>query len=207
MHKKINELLLTAQILFDGEGNGSDAGAPGESTAPAAGEHTGESVQNAAGSDITPTPEERSKAWQEMIRGEYKDLYDSDMQKVAKNRAAKVKELEQQNAEKQIVLDRLAVRYGTNDVNALAAALDSDTAIWEKMADEAGMTTEQFMQIQSLQMQNEQLIRQQQEREQQRRIDARIQEIDNTIWYNEKQLDSVNDTDETREQLIQIIQR
>ena len=154
MHKKINELLLTAQILFDGEGNGSAAGAPGESTAPAAGEHTGESVQNAAGSDITPTPEERSKAWQEMIRGEYKDLYDSDMQKVAKNRVAKLKELEQQNAAQQNVLDRLAVKYGTNDVNAIAQAIDNDTAMWERVADEAGMTTEQYMQFQNLQMQN-----------------------------------------------------
>lgn len=175
MRKTLYDLLLTVKVLFDGEGDGSAAGAPGE-TAPAAGEPTGEMIQDAAGPEAeAPTPEERSKAWQELIRGEYKDLYDSDMQKVAKNRVAKLKELEQQNAAQQNVLDRLAVKYGTNDVEQIAQAIDNDTAMWERAADEAGMTTEQYMQFQNLQRQNAQLIREQAEREEQMQMQMRIQ--------------------------------
>lgn len=175
MRKTLYDMLLTVKVLFDGEGGGPAAGATGEGMAPAAGEQTGDMIQDAAGPDTAPTPEERSKAWQELIRGEYKDLYDSDMQKVAKNRVAKLKELEQKNAEQQNVLDRLAVKYGTNDVNAIAQAIDNDTAMWERAADEAGMTTEQYMQFQNLQRQNAQLIREQAEREEQMQMQARIQ--------------------------------
>lgn len=149
-------------ILFD-DGEGSAEGS-GE-TAPVAGEQTGD-IQSDAGSIEVPevSPEERAKTWNDMIRGEYKDMYDADMQRIVKSRLKEMGDLKAQNSAQQDVIDRLAAKYGTNDLAEIGNAIDNDTSLWERAADEAGMTTEQYMKFQALQRQNAQLIRADQER-------------------------------------------
>lgn len=169
-------LLSQILILFDGEGTG----ASGESAAPAAGEPTGEAAQNAAGSDTTSTPEitpeERAKAFNDLIRGEYKDLYNAEVQKIVKSRLKGTDEMKQQLTAQQDIIDRLAAKYGETDLGKIADAIDHDTALWEHEADEAGMTTEQYMQMQNLQRQNAQLIRAEQERFQQAQVQQQVQQ-------------------------------
>lgn len=195
-----NKLTLVPMILnlFEGEGGGAASGA----TAPAAGEQsTGDLSQVVYGkqdgqpqatapqdttqqsaADSANQTEERTKAYRDLIQGEYKDLYNQDVQKIVKNRLKGMDELRQTNASQQEIIDRLSAKYGVTELSEIAAAIDNDSAMWEQEADKAGMTTEQYMKFQELQRQSQALMRQEQERvhmEQQRaQVDAWMKEAD-----------------------------
>lgn len=168
-------------ILFDGEG----AAAPTGGTAPAAGEQTGEvttadvqeATQNDAGSEQAPepTPEERSNAFKKLITTDYKDLYDAEVQRIVKSRLKGFDELKVQQAKQRDIIDRLAVKYGTDDPEAIAKAIDGDVSMWEQKADEAGMSVDQYMQFQRLQLQNDQLLRAEQAQAEQMRRAQQVQ--------------------------------
>lgn len=170
--QNILSLLPRVLILFEGEGEGAATG----ETAPAAGEQTGEMIQSDAGSTPEITPEERAKNFNDLIHGDYKDLYNAEVQKIVKSRLKGMDELKQTNAAQQDIIDRLAAKYGVTDLGEIANAIDHDTAMWEHEADEAGMTTEQYMQLQNLQRDNARLIRAEQERYQQAQKQQQIQQ-------------------------------
>lgn len=183
--------------LFEGEGGGTTG-----ATAPAAGEQsTGDLSQVVYGkqdgqpqatepqdttqqsaADSAKQTEERTKAYRDLIQGEYKDLYNQDVQKIVKNRLKGMDELRQTNASQQEIIDRLSAKYGVTELSEIAAAIDNDHAMWEQEADKAGMTTEQYMKFQELQRQSQALMRHEQERvhmEQQRaQVDAWMKEAD-----------------------------
>lgn len=178
-----NLILLPADLqLFEGEGTGAPTGE--SSMAPAAGEQTGEIVtQDAAGpTEPAPSLEERTKAYKDLIGGEYKDIHTQEVQKIINRRFAEMKNLQKTNADQQAIIDRLAAKYGVTDLAELGDAIDNDTAMWEREADEAGMTTDQYMKFQALQRQNAQLIREQQAQEQQAQRQMQVQK-----WMNEAQ--------------------
>ena len=134
-----------------------------------------------AGTEPT-TPEDRRKAFNDLIKGEYKDLYEEDFQKVFDRRFKQVKGLESDLAAQKPILDKLMARYGVNDVAQLDKALTEDTEYWERVADEHGMTVEQYHAMQKLERENAELraIRQREEAHSQAKsqIDA---------WYQEAQ--------------------
>ena len=194
-----HNLTLVPMILnlFEGEGGGTATGA----TAPAAGEQSGDLSQVVYGKqegqpqsvepdtttqqgDAGPAEqtEERNKAYRDLIQGEYKDLYNQDVQRIVKNRLKGYDDLKQTNQSQQEIIDRLSTKYGTADLAQLAQAIDNDTVMWEQEADKAGMTTEQYMKFQQLQRQSQQLMRQEQERAQQEQqraqVDAWMQEAE-----------------------------
>lgn len=125
------------------KGTAADAGQQGETVEP------------------QKTDEERRKAWKEAISGEYKDLYTEDTQRIINRRFAEVKGLQEQLSAAQPVLDMLMARYGVKDgdLQGLMRAVESDDKYWEAAADEAGMSTEQYKQMQRLQRENEQMRR------------------------------------------------
>lgn len=161
--------------LFEGEGSGDGAAD--------AGLQMGEQAAEAA-PQSDASSEDRTKTFKEMIRGEYKDLYDAEVQKIVKNRLKDMGNLQQQLSDQQEIIDRMNSKYGIkdNDLKALGDAIDNDTALWEQAADEAGMTTEQYIQFQNLERQNSQLIRAEQERirqqQTQTQVNAWMQEAD-----------------------------
>ena len=177
---KIFEITDAVLTLFDA-GAGADgaqaSGSPGDTTAGSDNTHRSKSgetqvvygqqdTNSDAGSqaDVVTTSntlEDRRKAWQEMVSGEYKDLYTEGVQRVIDRRFRETKNLEQQVAQYQPVIDMLMQRYNVQDVAKLGAAIENDNAYWEAAAEEAGLSVEQFKQLQKLQRENAALMRQQ----------------------------------------------
>ena len=137
----------------------------------------------AGNTDVTTTSntlEDRRKAFNDLINGEYKDLYQEEFQRVFDRRFKQVKGMEAELASYKELADMLRGKYGTDDVAQLKNALTEDTEYWESVAEEHGMTVEQYHAMQKLERENEELraIRQRQIGQQQFQ-----QQIDR--WYQE----------------------
>ena len=126
------------------------------------------------------TLEARKKAFNDLINGEYKDLYQEYFQQVFDRRFKQVKSMEAELASHKEVVDMLKSRYGVDDVAKVKNALAEDTEYWEAVAEEHGMTVEQYHAMQKLERENAELkaIRQRQIGQQQFQ-----QQIDS--WYKE----------------------
>jgi len=166
------------QLFADGggaagsAGSGAAAGATG-ATAVAAGQQT--SGANADLSNVTygkqaapadagqksdtPANDDREAKFRAMIKGEYKDLYDAEVQTIIKNRfkatEAKTAQFEKANQ----ALERLFSKYGVEngDYDALSTALDNDDSLWEDEAFERGLTVEQLKGIKKMERENKAL--------------------------------------------------
>ena len=137
----------------------------------------------AGNTDVTTTSdtlEARRKAYNDLINGEYKDLDQERFQQVFDRRFKQVKGMEAELTAQKPILDKLMARYGVSDMSALDKALTEDTEYWERVAEEKGMTVEQYHAMQKLERENEELraIRQRQIGQQQFQ-----QQIDK--WYQE----------------------
>lgn len=135
--------------------------------------------------DVTTTSdtlEARKKAFNDLINGEYKDLYQENFQQVFDRRFKQVKGMEAELASHKEVVDMLKSRYGVDDVAKVKTALAEDTEYWEAVAEEHGMTVEQYHAMQKLERENAELkaIRQRQIGQQQfqQQIDEWYQQAD-----------------------------
>lgn len=193
--KKKDKLVLNLQ-LFDGEGAGDGAASAetGVNTA-AAGQMKGrnplsevrygkqeEEVQDAAAQEpetivTTKTAEERAAEFENLIKGDYKDLFDSRVQNIVQNRLKSSKAAEEQLNNLRPVLDMLSSKYGVDatDIKALSKAVESDNSFWEDEAAKQGMTVEQLKEINRIRRENEQFRKAQEEMERQKGI-QQIQE-------------------------------
>lgn len=179
--------------LFEGEGGGDVGGAQGETqvTVPGntrrgkSGEYDnvlfGKQPEESTGAEpsdagkekegdvsvTSDTLEDRRKAFRDLVRGEYKDLYDEEVQTIVKRRLKDEKGLRDQVGQMQPIIDMLAQKYqiGDNDLSRLAQAIENDDVYWADAAEEAGMTVEQYKAFQKLQRENAQLIEQERMRQ------------------------------------------
>ena len=194
--------------LFDGEG-GAEGGTQGETQQSAVpgntrrgktgeydnvlfGKQPEESVSEPSDAgkddkegDVTVTSdtlEDRRKAFRDLVRGEYKDVYDEEMQRIVKRRLKDEKGLKDQLGQMQPIIDMLAQKYqiGDNDLSKLAQAIEDDDVYWSDAAEEAGMTVEQYKQFQRLQRENAQLIEQERVRQGREATNRQVQE-----WYQQ----------------------
>lgn len=103
--------------------------------------------------------EDRSAQFKAMIQGDYKDLYDAEVQKIINRRFAETKGLQDSLAAQSPIIQQLSQKYGIDgsDLNALQAAIDDDDAMWAAQAEDAGMTVEQYKQVQKIERENKQL--------------------------------------------------
>ena len=131
-------------------------------------------------STTSNTLEERQKAYNDLINGEYKDIDQKRFQEVFDRRFKQVKGIEAELASQKPIIEKLMARYGVDDVSKLDKALTEDTEYWERVAEERGMTVEQFHAMQKLEQENKELkaIRQRQMGQAQAE-----QQLAN--WYNE----------------------
>ncbi len=186
--------------LFDGEGAGDGAAAaqtgrgvqPGEAqggpastrqgrtgdaqeNAPAAGEQAEEPIK-------ARTAEERKKAFRELVRGEYRDIYAEETQRIINQRFRETKELEEALNARQPVLDMLMQRYRIEDgdIGKLAKAVENDDVYWAAAAEESGMTVEQYKRFEHLRRENEALQKAERDR---RGADAANRQMEK--WYSE----------------------
>lgn len=128
------------------------------------------------------TLEERRKAYQALIDGEYKDFYTEDTQRMIDRRFRETKNLEAQVSKQQPVIDMLMSRYriSDGDISKLAQAIENDDAYWSEGAEEAGMSVEQYKRFQQLERQNAALIRERQSQASREAAEKRLQQ-----WYRE----------------------
>lgn len=159
------------QVLY---GRQAEPAAAGAQAAP------GEDKPSDAGKDKeeVPTPEQRRQAYRALMDGEYRDLYASDLQRVANQRTREAKELREKLSQSQPVIDLLSQRYGITDgdLAKLTAAMESDDAYWSKAAEDAGMSVEQYKRFQRLERENAALVQAQRAREGQERADRQLQQ-------------------------------
>lgn len=136
----------------------------------------------AGGQTPQKTREEREKAFRDLINGEYKDLYTEETQRIINRRFRDTKELQQRSEQVQPILDLLAQRYGITDgdIGRLTAAVEDDSAYWEAAADDAGMSVEEYKEIQKLRRENARLRAQERDRESQRAAQQRLAQ-----WHQE----------------------
>ena len=128
------------------------------------------------------TLEERRKAFQELVNGEFKDIYTEETQRIIDRRFREARNLEQQAAKQQPVIDMLMQRYkiSDGDMSKLAQAVENDDAYWSEAAEEAGMSVGQYKQFQKLQRENAALLRAQRMRQNQQAAQQQLQK-----WYGE----------------------
>ena len=110
--------------------------------------------------DVTTTSdtlEARKKAFNDLINGEYKDLYQENFQEVFNRRFKEVKGMEAELASQKPIISKLLARYGVEDVTQLDKALTEDYDFWERVAEERGMTVEQYHATQRLEQENKEL--------------------------------------------------
>lgn len=134
------------------------------------------------GEGKTKSPEERRKAFGELLRGEYADLTEELMQNAV---TEATRRLEASPAMKGL-MQALQEKYGTdaNDLVALTEAVRNgavkDDAYYEKLAMEKGVSTKTARELDKLESQNKQLTEQQQlirQMERQREQQACIAEL------------------------------
>lgn len=195
----LNDLMLNLQLFADG---GADGGSEtGETVnSSAAGKKQGEYANVVFGKQPeeltsepteevtenteeqeTPapkerTPEEKQKDFLELVKGEYKDIYTQETQKIINKRFKETKTLEDTLAKYEGLMDNLKAKYNVTDFDALTQAIDNDNAAWEERADEAGMTTEQYKAWTKLKQENEKLRSFQEEKQKQMFAEAKIQQ-------------------------------
>lgn len=172
------------------EGDSSpEGGALGSEEKPELDEESAENQNEVEGKDgeekgegKTKSPEERRKAFGELLRGEYADLTEELMQNAV---TEATRRLEASPAMKGL-MQALQEKYGTdaNDLVALTEAVRNgavkDDAYYEKLAMEKGVSTRTARELDKLESQNRHLTEQQQmiqQMERQRAQQARIAEL------------------------------
>ena len=157
--------------MFDGEGGGEGSAATGaEAAAP----------ETTEGQQAEQTPEEREKAFNDMINGDFRDLFDARMQKAIKERVGEVKQLQQQLQQRNDVIGLVAKKYGisTDKMGDIREALESDDVFWEEAAADQGMTVNSYKKMVKLEAENEALHKAREEAERKNQKDAVFQKWD-----------------------------
>lgn len=122
------------------------------------------------------TLEDKAKAFEDLINGEYKDQFTKRTQDIIDRRFKATKTLESKLEAQSPIIDLLMNKYkvADGDISKLAQAIEQDDAYWEEAAEEAGLTVEQYKAVQKLQHENEQFRRREQSQMEQRQAEARL---------------------------------
>lgn len=157
-------MLLNLQLFAEGTGGDGGTGASGATgvNATAAVSQTGETVAPAA---EVISPEDRNAKFEELIKGEYKDLYDAKMQDTIQKRLKGHKENEAKLNSITPILDMLSKKYGedASNIEALVKAIQDDDSYYEEEALEKGITVQQLKEIRKMERENADLKRQMEE--------------------------------------------
>ena len=163
-NKKLIPMLLDLQLFAEGGDGGTGAEGATGATATAAGSQTTGDTTPAA--EVTETPtEDRNAKFEALIKGEYKDLFDSKMQDIVKKRVKTMQDTVDKHNALTPTLEMLAKKYGVdaNDINALNKAIEDDDSYYEEEALEKGISVQQLKEIRKMEKENAELKRQMEE--------------------------------------------
>lgn len=118
--------------------------------------------------------EERNSRFEELIKGEFKDLYDARVQNTIRERLKGNEATVQKYNALAPVLDLLAGKYGVeaDNIEALSKAIEEDETFYEDEALEKGLTVQQVKEIRKMQRENAALKAQVEERSRKESADA-----------------------------------
>ena len=179
---------LELQLFSDAAGDTGAAGATGETAAAAVPQNTQaetplsevkygiQAEETQASTEAAPQPQEvppdRSAAFEKLIKGEYKDLYDAKVQDTVKRRLRGTQETAERYRQLAPTLEMLGRKYGIRpdqngayDIAALNKAIEDDDSYYEKEAMEQGLSVEQFKQLRKMERENADLRRRMQEQQ------------------------------------------
>lgn len=177
--------LFYLQLFGDGS-IGAEGAETGVAT-PSGGEDLSSVVYGKPSREVTnpkektdDTPEARKARFEEMIKGDYKDIFAERTQKIIDERFKKTKGLEERLKSIDPILNVLSDKYGTdaNDINALLKAIDEDESYYQKAAMDEGLTVKQYKEMKALERQNAELLEAQQKAKEQEEVDKIFSEWD-----------------------------
>lgn len=122
------------------------------------------------------TLEDKRRAFEDLINGEYKDMFTERTQNIIDRRFKETKNLEAQLKAQSPIMDLLMSKYkvADGDISKLSQAIEQDDTYWEEAAEEAGLTVEQYKAVQKLERENAELKRMQQARDAQNQANAQL---------------------------------
>lgn len=172
MSNKNFSLMLDLQAFAEGSGDGGTASGAAEngSFASSDGSDLSEVIYGKPESDMSVAgsqeAKDRAKAFDELIKGEYKDLYDSKVSDIVQKRLKGSKETVDKYNALAPTLEILARKYGVDagDIQALNNAIEEDDSYFEDEALEKGITVAQLKEIRKMERENADLRRQMEER-------------------------------------------
>lgn len=126
---------------------------------------TADVQSNTTATESVDTPD-RNTTFEQLIKGEYKDLYDAKVQDTIQKRLKGTKETVDKYNALSPTLELLAKKYGVdaNNIEALNKAIEEDDAYYEEEALEKGVTVEHLKEIKKMEKENAELKRQMQEK-------------------------------------------
>ena len=105
----------------------------------------------------TSSKESKTQAFENLIKGEYKEEFAKRTQGIIDERFKKTKGMEETLTSHESILGMLAEKYGVkdaSDVKALAKALEEDESFYENEALEKGLTVDQLKEMKRLEREN-----------------------------------------------------
>ena len=171
------DLQLFAEGASGGDGGTGSEGAMGETATAAMSQRKGakanplanvqygiqpqaqaEAEETSPAAKVVST-EDRNAKFEELIKGEYKDLYDQRMQDTIQKRLKGTKETVDKYNALTPTLEMLAKKYGVeaSDITALNKAIQEDDSYYEEEALEKGITVQQLKEIRKMERENAEL--------------------------------------------------
>ncbi len=151
-------MTLNLQLFAEGAGGG-DGGTGSEGATGVKGTAAVSQTTITDADGTTATGIDREAEFEKLIKGEYKDLYDSRMRDTIQKRLKGQKETVEKYEALAPTLETLAKKYGVDasDINALNKAIEEDDAYYEEEALEKGVTVEQLKQFKKMEKENAEL--------------------------------------------------
>lgn len=127
---------------------------------------------------------DRKAKFEELIGGEYKDLFSERTQKIINSRFKETKTLEAEAQKYKAIAERVASKYGAdvNDPDGVLKSLDDDDSYYEEEAMNRGMTVAQLKEVKGLERELAQEKALKAEAAQKQQIEQR-----NARWYQESE--------------------
>ena len=146
------------KAMFDKASGIETASRSAETDTQGSAEEVTETAEQQTEQPKTPTPEERKAEFKRLIKGDYKDLYQEEMNIALDRRFRAGKAANDQITAMQPIIQMVAERYGVDakDLAAVSKALENDNAAYETEAATKGMSVEQLKEVKRLQRENEQ---------------------------------------------------
>ena len=160
---KINLRMFDGASSGAGDGDSSASGVTNSTAASANGNNLENVVYGKQPNDPNgvANAEDAKAKYDSYRKGEGKQFIDKDIETAIRRRFKDYNTLKESNTKMQNVMSALATRYGidANDTDALSKAIADDDSYYEKAADNANMSVEQYKKMMRLEAENAELQR------------------------------------------------